>query len=111
MKFQTRNNKHLFSECAYNKDYNSENAFGDIYGVHREKLELNTEWLPILKKDCEDHGVKFMSTPFDKPSLDLICDVGVDILKIASFDLGNLPFINRIAKKGIPVVMSIGAVK
>ena len=111
IKFQTRNNKHLFSECAYNKEYNSENAFADIYGVHREKLELNTEWLPILKKDCEDHGVKFMSTPFDEPSLDLLCDVGVDILKIASFDIGNLPFINRIAKKGIPVVMSIGGGK
>jgi len=111
IKFQTRNNKNLFSECAYNKEYNSESAFADIYGLHREILELNPEWLPILTKDCEDHRVKFMSTPFDESSLDLLCDVGVDILKIASFDLGNLPFINRIAKKGIPVVMSIGGGK
>jgi sialic acid synthase len=111
IKFQTRNNKHLFSKCAFNKEYHSENAFANIYGLHREKLELNPEWLPILKKDCDDHGVKFMSTPFDEPSLDLLCDVGVDILKIASFDLGNLPFINRIAKKEIPVVMSIGGGK
>jgi sialic acid synthase len=111
IKFQTRNNKYLFSECAYNKEYNSENAFSDVYGLHREKLELNPEWLPILKKDCFEQGVKFMSTPFDEPSLELLCDIGADILKIASFDIGNMPFINRIAKKGIPVVMSIGGGK
>ena len=111
IKFQTRNNKYLFSECAYNKEYNSENAFSNVYGLHREKLELNPEWLPILKKDCENQGVKFMSTPFDEVSLDLLCDIGVDVIKIASFDLGNLPFIDRIAKKGIPVVMSIGGGK
>jgi len=108
IKFQTRNNKFLFAECAYNKPYHSENAFSDVYGQHREKLELDPEWLPILKKDCADRGVKFMSTPFDEPSLELLSDVGVDILKIASFDLGNLPFINKIAQKRIPVVLSIG---
>ncbi len=108
IKFQTRNNRFLFSEDAYNKEYNSENAFADYYGEHREKLELKPEFLPILKKECDKWGVKFMSTPFDEPSLDLVCDAGVDLIKIASFDLGNLPFINKIAKKGIPVVMSTG---
>lgn len=111
IKFQTRNNKYLFSECAYNKPYNSESAFSDVYGLHREKLELNPEWLPVLKEECEKYEVKFMSTPFDEPSLDLLCDVGVDILKVASFDLGNLPFIKRIAEKKIPVVISIGGGK
>jgi sialic acid synthase len=108
IKFQTRNNKYLFSECAYNKSYDSENAFSDVYGQHREKLELEISWLSILKKECQKYGVKFMSTPFDEPSLEVLDEVGVDIYKIASFDLGNLPFINRIAQKGKPVVISIG---
>jgi sialic acid synthase len=108
IKFQTRNNKYLFSEDAYNKDYNSDNAFAKSYGEHREKLELKPEWLTILKNECEKYNVKFMSTPFDEPSLDLICNAGVDLIKIASFDLGNLPFLNKISKKGIPVVMSTG---
>ncbi len=111
IKFQTRNNKILFSEDAYNSPYESENAFAEIYGHHREKLELKLEWLPILKKDCENLNVKFMSTPFDEPSLDFLIKLGVDILKIASFDLGNLPFINRISKAGIPTVLSIGGGK
>ena len=111
VKFQTRNNKHLFSRDAYDAPYASENAFAETYGAHREKLELKPEWLPILKADCEKHGVKFMSTPFDEPSLELLLDVGVDILKVASFDLGNLPFIQRVARANKPVVMSIGGGK
>jgi sialic acid synthase len=111
VKFQTRNNKYLFSEDAYNASYNSENAFADTYGNHREKLELKPEWLPILKQDCVRYGVKFMSTPFDEPSLNLLIDLDVDILKIASFDLGNLPFISKIAATKKPIVISVGGGK
>lgn len=111
VKFQTRNNRYLFSEDAYAAPYESENAFADTYGAHREKLELNPEWLPILMDDCRKAGVKFMSTPFDEPSLDLLVKLDVDILKVASFDLGNLPLINRIGKTGKPVVISVGGGK
>ncbi|SCB42526.1 sialic acid synthase [Bradyrhizobium shewense] len=111
IKFQTRSNKYLFSSSAYEAAYTSENAFAETYGAHREKLELKPEWLPILKGDCDRYGVKFMSTPFDEPSLDLLQNIGVDLLKVASFDLGNLPFLNRIARVGRPVVMSVGGGK
>ena len=111
VKFQTRNNKNLFSEEAYLAKYESENAFAETYGEHRETLELKPNWLKIIKEDCKNYGVKFMSTPFDEPSLDLLKEIDVDILKIASFDLGNLPFINRISKLGKPVVLSIGGGK
>jgi N-acetylneuraminate synthase/sialic acid synthase len=111
IKFQTRNNKYLFSKDAYDAPYDSENAFAETYGAHRETLELKPEWLPILKEDCVKHGVKFMSTPFDEPSLELLKSIDVDIIKIASFDLGNLPFIHRIASLGKPVVMSVGGGK
>jgi len=62
----------------------------------------------LLKADCDKYGVAFMSTPFDEPSLELLQQVGVDILKVASFDLGNLPLISRIGALGKPVVLSVG---
>lgn len=111
VKFQTRSNKYLFSQDAYEAPYQSENAFAETYGAHREHLELKPEWLPILREDCIKHGVKFMSTPFDEPSLELLRELDVDILKVASFDLGNLPFLHRIAALGKPVVMSVGGGK
>src|SRR3569832_1427783 len=58
VKFQTRANKYLFSKDAYEAGYESENAFAETYGAHREHLELKPEWLPILKEDCIKHGVK-----------------------------------------------------
>ena len=111
VKFQTRNNKYLFSDEAYLAPYGSENAFAETYGAHREKLELNPDFLPILKEDCMKYGVKFMSTPFDEPSLEILKKLDADIIKIASFDLGNLPLINRISKLAKPVVISVGGGK
>jgi sialic acid synthase len=108
VKFQTRDNVYLFSDDAYNAPYASENAFAATYGAHREHLELKKEWLPILRDDCIKYGVKFMSTPFDEPSLKLLEELDADILKIASFDLGYLPLISRIAKTMKPVVISVG---
>ena len=81
---------------------------GESYGEHREALELKNEWLDILREECRNYNVKFMSTPFDEPSLDLLVDKDVDILKVASFDVGNTPFLERIASKKIPTVLSIG---
>ena len=61
-----------------------------------------------LKSECQKYDVDFMATPFDEVSLDVLTNGGVDIIKIASFDLGNQPLIAAIAKTGLPVVMSIG---
>ena len=111
VKFQTRDNKYLFAQEAYKKQYNSNNAFAEIYGDHREILELKKEWYPQIVQSCKDHNVRFMCTPFDEPSLKFLVEQGVEILKIASFDLGNLPFIDKIGQTKLPVVMSVGGGK
>ena len=49
-----------------------------------------------------------MCTPFDEPSLNLLEEIGVDAYKIASFDCGNLPFINSIVKTNKPIIVSCG---
>lgn len=108
VKFQTRNNEYLFDEGAFNQLYNSPTSFGDTYGEHRKKLELPTDAIPLLKEACLECGVKFMSTPFDEPSLDLLVKNNVDILKVASFDLGNLSFLDKFNQKKIPTVLSVG---
>lgn len=108
IKFQTRNNKVLFSEEAYIKPYESENAFAETYGQHREALELPVDFLKELRDECKKFNVKFMSTPFDEPSLDILVELKIDILKVASFDLGNLPFIKKIAQANRPTVISVG---
>lgn len=62
----------------------------------------------ILAGYCKELGIDFMSTPFDFTSADYLENL-VDIYKISSSDLSNLPFIRYIAKKGKPIYLSVGA--
>ena len=53
-------------------------------------------------------GMDFTSTPFDYESADYLEHM-VDFYKISSSDLSNIPFIKHVGKKGLPVIISVGA--
>ena len=95
IKFQMRDNKSLFSEEAYNRPYVNDNSFGATYGEHREFLEFDDQQYRELRAECRRVGVDFMATPFDEASLEKVLRIGVDRIKIASFDCGNLPTFSR----------------
>ena len=108
VKFQCRNNKYLFSPEAYDQPYNSENAFDSTYGKHREFLELDPAVIADLRAYCYEKNVAFICTPFDEPSLEMLVNIKVDAIKIASFDCGNIPFASLIAQSKIPTIVSCG---
>ncbi len=108
VKFQTRNNRQLFTAEAYDAPYNSEAAFGPTYGTHRDALELPRAAYPDLKAYAESLGLVFFSTPFDFDSADFLNDLGVPCFKIASGDLLNIPLIQHVASFGKPVIVSTG---
>lgn len=58
---------------------------------------------------CEQYGIEFMSTPFDDDSVDMLVDLGMKGFKIASGDLTNIPMLQHIATKSLPVFLSTGA--
>ena len=49
-----------------------------------------------------------MSTPYDEESVDLLEELNVPAFKIASTDANNLPFLDYVAKKGRPILLSTG---
>lgn len=57
---------------------------------------------------CKSVGIMFLSTPFDFDSVDYL-DEFMDIYKISSSDLTNIPFIKYIASKNKPILLSTGA--
>ncbi len=61
-----------------------------------------------LKEYSDEIGIEFLSTAFDRKSADYLYDL-MDVYKISSSDLTNLPFIEYQAKKGKPVILSVGA--
>jgi N,N'-diacetyllegionaminate synthase len=73
-----------------------------------KKWHLSFDQQAELKKYCDKTGIKFLSTPFDEESVDFLCELGVDYLKIPSGEITNLPLIEHIARKKKPVILSTG---
>ena len=61
-----------------------------------------------LKRICDDFGIEFFSTPFDVASATFLNDL-MDVFKISSSDLSNLPFIQFQCEFNKPILLSAGA--
>jgi N-acetylneuraminate synthase/N,N'-diacetyllegionaminate synthase len=73
-----------------------------------KNAELSLEDHRQLARAAAAAGVHFLSTAFDEDSLDLLERVGVPAYKVASMDLDNLPFLERLAGLGKPILLSTG---
>lgn len=66
------------------------------------------EWQPKLKQVANDLGLDLFSTPFDATAVDFLEEMRVPAHKLASFELVDLPLIQKMAKTGKPLIMSTG---
>lgn len=73
-----------------------------------KKLELSKQDHIELIAHCEKCGVKFLSTAFDLPSIALLNELGLEIFKIPSGEITNLPYLKSIAKLDKKVILSTG---
>lgn len=109
VKFQTAVPELVISEFAPQAEYQKENT-----GVVESQLDMCRKiHLPLsdyapLKEYCDEVGIGFMSTPFDLTSIELLANLGQDYFKIPSGEITNLPYLRKIAEKGIPVILSTG---
>ena len=109
VKFQTAVPELVISTYAPKAEYQK-----DTDGTGRSQLEMcKAIHLPLdayaeLKALCEETGIGFMSTPFDLVSIDLLAELGQDYMKVPSGEISNLPYLERIAYHGIPVIISTG---
>lgn len=109
VKFQTAVPELVISEFAPQAEYQKENT-----GIVESQLDMCRKiHLPLsdyklLKDYCDEVGIGFMSTPFDLTSIELLADLGQDYFKVPSGEITNLPYLRKIAEKGIPVILSTG---
>ena len=61
-----------------------------------------------LSDYCNDVGIMFLSTPYDFEAVDYL-DEFMDVYAISSSDITNIPFIEYIASKNKPILLSTGA--
>lgn len=109
VKFQTFKAELCISKNADKAEYQkqttdkNESQFDMI-----KKLELNEYAHTELIKYCKIKNIMFLSTPFDLQSVDLLNGFGLEIFKIPSGEITNLPYLRKIASLNKKVILSTG---
>ena len=109
VKFQTFKAESLVSKNAQKADYqkqttdSSESQFEMI-----KKLELDITTHKELIAYCQEKDIMFLSTPFDHESIDLLSNLELQIFKIPSGEITNLPYLRRIGSLSKQVILSTG---
>ncbi len=108
VKFQKRDMDALLTREGRAAPYTGCNSFGPTYGEHRNALELSIEQMAELKEYSEAQGLVFFASAWDNPSLKQVLDMDVELLKICSADLVNVPLVRKYAASKIPIILSTG---
>jgi len=109
IKFQTFKAEKLVSKNAemasYQKKSNtkSKNQLEMI-----KKLEISNQDFELLRDYCVEKEILFLSSPFDLESIDFLETLNVELWKIPSGEITNLPYLEKINKTGKEVILSTG---
>ena len=78
-----------------------------LYDLYSEAY-MPWEWQPKLKKIADEIGIDLFSTAFDPTAVDFLEDMGVPVHKVASFEIVDIPLIEKMARTGKPLIISTG---
>jgi len=108
VKFQTWVTEELMLKespmAEYAKDNTKETSQYDML----KKLELSFDEFKELKKYADKKEIIFLSTPDDEKSVDFLYGLGIPVFKIGSGELTNPFMLEKVAEKGIPIILSTG---
>ena len=110
VKFQTFRAKAMIQEAAPKADYQVA-ATGSSQSQREmiEALELSADAHVTIAQHCTSRGIRFLSTPFDHESLQLLTrSLGMSTIKIPSGEVTNLPFVLDIGRQAKDVILSTG---
>lgn len=94
------------SETLYSNNFYNQNPIAKKF---INKYSLNEKQIKKLSDYCKKIKIGFSSTPYSKEEVDFLVNVcESSFVKIASMDINNYNFIEYIAKKKVPVVISTG---
>lgn len=109
VKFQTFKANSIASRFAKKAEYQQETTQRDESQLDMlRRLELSKEAHIELIEYCKKIGIMFLSTPFDLGSVDLLAGLGMEIFKIPSGEITNLPYLRKVGSLKKEVILSTG---
>jgi len=109
IKFQTFKAEEVVSKFAAKAEYQRKTTNADESQLEMiKKLELNADAHKGLIKYCRKKNIIFLSTPFDLDSIDLLNNLGLEIFKIPSGEIINLPYLRKIGGFKKRIILSTG---
>lgn len=110
VKFQTsKSASTVTSKFAEMADYQKTNLCKEESQLEMLKsFVLSFDEYAMLSDYCKQNNIKFLSTPFDMESVDFLYSLKMDYMKIPSGEITNLPYLRKIARLHIPVIVSTG---
>jgi N-acetylneuraminate synthase/N,N'-diacetyllegionaminate synthase len=109
VKFQTFTADRVSNASARKAEYQQQatgSAESQLEMLRR--LELTPEAHYTIVDYCRKCDILFLSTPFDDKSVELLDEIGMPAFKIGSGEITNWPFLQVIARKAKPVILSTG---
>ena len=94
--------KHLGGQLSHQTTWKK-----SVFEVYQD-ASLPFEWTPILKTECDQAGIDYFSSPYDFDAIDML-DPYVPAYKIGSGDITWPEALERMARKGKPVILATGA--
>lgn len=112
VKFQTFSADRLVTTHAGKADYQTRTTdSGESQLAMLRRLELTRDMHQALVVHCRSRGIKFLSTGFDRESIELLVELDVEYFKIPSGEITNLPYLRHVGHYGKPVILSTGMAK
>lgn len=109
IKFQTAKPELVISKFAPKAEYQIANTQNNENQLEMcKKIHLKFEDYIELKAYCEKIGIGFLSTPFDLDSIEFLDGMDIQLWKIPSGEITNLPYLIKIAKTHKPIILSTG---
>lgn len=113
VKFQSWSTNSIFAQKKLDDNYFIADDYRDRddYTLEEivEEYSISEQELLDMKEFANQIGIDCTSTPFSKKEADfLVNKMQTPFIKVASMDLNNYPFLEYLAKKGKPIVISTG---
>ncbi|MBI4309034.1 MAG: N-acetylneuraminate synthase [Candidatus Omnitrophica bacterium] len=109
VKFQTFDTEEVIIEGVAKAPYQKKTtAAGESQTAMLKRLEIDKAFHLRLIKYCRQKNIIFLSTCSGESSLNLLVELDLPVLKIASMDIANPMFLEKVAQKGKPVILSTG---